>query len=332
MPAACGSSSFSRAASIRLALHAVGLAALVDLHRVRQFGCVDGDDHLAAEVERNALLPAELLHRQFALAAVGRPERAGLVVDAGVQHAGVVAGLVVGDFAFLFEEQQLVPGNRSSSRYAVASPTIPPPTMATSVVCMGRARCSVIEGEVSDRTAVQGQYTLRRPPCPCRALRETSQGWQSLGVRGYQCSMGPLGTFTRAVAMDEWRSPWRADLVDEMVKRVDRLEQSQALLQIFRDAELRPIPRRKFSELKATPITMLVGHAASEMPNEKVNLFSWSWFSRDSTGFNIGQFAEQPRVEQGTATNRDRGTPGDAPHVKCVFHRTDIAVADDRYF
>ena len=58
---------------------------------------VDGDDHLAADFVGDPSSCAELLHRLLAGPAVERLERAGLVVDAGVQDAGVVAGLVGGD-------------------------------------------------------------------------------------------------------------------------------------------------------------------------------------------------------------------------------------------
>ena len=46
---------------------------------------------------------AELLHQLLALAAVDRLERAGLVIDARVQHARVVAGLVEGQLGLLLQ-------------------------------------------------------------------------------------------------------------------------------------------------------------------------------------------------------------------------------------
>ena len=93
-------------AADQLAAHAVGLAALEDVGQPREFFSLGGDDHLAAEVEGHALGLAELLHRQLALAAVLGLERAGLVVDARVEDAGVVARLVGGDVRFFFEQSQ----------------------------------------------------------------------------------------------------------------------------------------------------------------------------------------------------------------------------------
>src|SRR5262249_49704129 len=42
---------------------------------------------------------------------IGRPQRTGFVVDAGVQHAGVVPRLMMGEFPFLFED-----GDRSAGK------------------------------------------------------------------------------------------------------------------------------------------------------------------------------------------------------------------------
>ena len=120
-----------------LAADAVGLAAGEDVGQPRQLGLVGGDDHLAAEVEGNALGAAELLHGPLAFAAVVGLERAGLVVDARVEHAGVAARLVGGELRLLFEQcAALRPGNRSRKRWAVARPTMPPPMTMRSWVGM----------------------------------------------------------------------------------------------------------------------------------------------------------------------------------------------------
>ena len=57
--------------------------------QTRDFGFVDGHDHLAAEVVRHAMFIAEPLHRQLACAAIDRFQRAWLVIDPGMEHTRV---------------------------------------------------------------------------------------------------------------------------------------------------------------------------------------------------------------------------------------------------
>src|SRR5581483_95628 len=84
----------------------VGLPALVDRLQPRQLRLVGGHDHLAAALPRDAVGVAELLHLARALHARARLERAGLVVDAGVDDAAVVPGLVGRETLFLLQHEQ----------------------------------------------------------------------------------------------------------------------------------------------------------------------------------------------------------------------------------
>ena len=69
----------------------------------RQLRLVARDDQLAALLERDAVLLAVGVQVARALHAQPRLERAGRVVDAGVDHAAVAAGLVLGDLALALE-------------------------------------------------------------------------------------------------------------------------------------------------------------------------------------------------------------------------------------
>ena len=92
------------------AVHAVGLAPLVNPLEGRQLAVVDGDDHLAADLVGDPLGRAKLLHRLLAGPAVDRLERARLVIDARVQHARVVAGLMMGQLGFFLEHHDAPAG------------------------------------------------------------------------------------------------------------------------------------------------------------------------------------------------------------------------------
>ena len=93
-----------------LARDAVGLAALQDRVHRPQILRLAGDDDLAADLIVDAVLVAERLHHRLATAAVDGLHAAGLVVNAAVQHAAVVAGLVVGERLLLFEDDDLLVG------------------------------------------------------------------------------------------------------------------------------------------------------------------------------------------------------------------------------
>ena len=85
---------------------AVGLPALVDILQPRQLGRVGRHDDLAAALPLDAVGVAELLHPARPVHAGPRLERAGLVVDAGVDDPAVVTGLVGRDLRFLLQQDQ----------------------------------------------------------------------------------------------------------------------------------------------------------------------------------------------------------------------------------
>ena len=92
------------------AVHSVGLAPLVNPFQCGQLAVVDRDDHLAADLVRDSLGRAKLFHRLLAGPAVDRLERARLVVDARVEHARVVAGLMMGQLGFLLQHHDAPAG------------------------------------------------------------------------------------------------------------------------------------------------------------------------------------------------------------------------------
>jgi hypothetical protein len=73
---------------------AVGGAAALELVELRPLGLRDRDDQLAVAARGQAALDAVVVQLARALGAEAGLERAGRVVDAGVQDAGVVPGLV----------------------------------------------------------------------------------------------------------------------------------------------------------------------------------------------------------------------------------------------
>ena len=87
-------------------LQSVGVAAFPEIFQPRQFILGRGDDDFAALFVRDAVFAAERDHLLQAADAQLRLFRTGFVIKAGVEHAAVVAGLVRGEFGFLFEQQQ----------------------------------------------------------------------------------------------------------------------------------------------------------------------------------------------------------------------------------
>src|SRR5690606_8067185 len=87
---------------------------------------------LAAALDGHAVLVAEAIQRLTAFGTETGLERSGSVVEAGVDDAAVAAGLVaISASASSTISRQ---GRCSSRRQAVASPTMPPPTITTSYV------------------------------------------------------------------------------------------------------------------------------------------------------------------------------------------------------
>jgi hypothetical protein len=82
----------------------IRLAALVDALQGWEFLFGHSDNHLAAELKRDAFLSAESLHGDFSLSAVDGLQGPRAVVDPRVENAGVVPRLMISDVGFLFEE------------------------------------------------------------------------------------------------------------------------------------------------------------------------------------------------------------------------------------
>ena len=88
---------------------AVGFAAPLEIGQTVEFALVGGDDHFAAALRADAVLGAEGVHPLGALNGHARLGRAGAVVQAGVNHAAVVAALVLSDRGFLLERDNPQP-------------------------------------------------------------------------------------------------------------------------------------------------------------------------------------------------------------------------------
>ena len=92
-------------------------AALMKLLEPAQFGLVHRHHQFAANLVGNGVLPAKSHH----LADAGDGEhglgRAGLVVQAGVQHSAVVASLVPAHGGFLFQDRDARAG-QSAPQFA----------------------------------------------------------------------------------------------------------------------------------------------------------------------------------------------------------------------
>ena len=87
----------------------VRMPTALELVEPRQLVVARGDDDLAAALGRDAALVAVLVQQPRALDAQPRLERAGRVVDAGVDHAAVAPRLVHPDLAFLLENADAEP-------------------------------------------------------------------------------------------------------------------------------------------------------------------------------------------------------------------------------
>ena len=85
------------------ALEPVGGAALVEGAQARHFGVVHRHHELAADFVRDRVLPAELHHLANAGDGQARLHRSRFVVQAAVQHAAVVAGLVAAHACLFFQ-------------------------------------------------------------------------------------------------------------------------------------------------------------------------------------------------------------------------------------
>jgi hypothetical protein len=87
------------------ALHPVGGAAALELVELRPLGLRHRDDQLAVAAGGQAARLAVVVELARALGAQAGLERAGRVIDAGVQDAGVVPGLMEADIGLALEHR-----------------------------------------------------------------------------------------------------------------------------------------------------------------------------------------------------------------------------------
>jgi hypothetical protein len=92
---------------------AVGSSSALELVQPLQLGAVGGDDDLAAALAGQALALAVLVHLVGPLHAQPSLQRAGDVVDAGVDHARVVPRLVDGELRLALEHADARAGTAS---------------------------------------------------------------------------------------------------------------------------------------------------------------------------------------------------------------------------
>jgi hypothetical protein len=85
--------------------HAVGAPSTLELVERAELARPGRDDDLAAALVGDPALLAQVLHEPRALDAQARLERPGGVVDARVQDAAVVAGLVAADLGLALEHR-----------------------------------------------------------------------------------------------------------------------------------------------------------------------------------------------------------------------------------
>ena len=79
--------------------------APVQFFETRKFVRVSRNNYFPADFMGDFVFPTELDHGRRSTHAQTRLHRAGLVVDAGVNDAAVVAALMPGNAVFFFEEQ-----------------------------------------------------------------------------------------------------------------------------------------------------------------------------------------------------------------------------------
>ena len=111
--------------------------AALELLQAAELGGVGGDDQLAAALVGDVALLAVLVQLARALHAQARLQRAGRVVDAGVDHPGVVAGLVLADLLLALEHahRRVRLPSRQLARHRQADD---PPSDDRKVAALGR--------------------------------------------------------------------------------------------------------------------------------------------------------------------------------------------------
>src|SRR5919201_1440505 len=107
------------------AFDAVGQAALMERFEPRQLLVANGDDHLPAPLRGNPFFGAVPVHRRRPRDRQPRLQRAGRVVDAGMDHARVVAGLMARGTGLLLEDAQAEPRMTQKQLAGSAKPDDP---------------------------------------------------------------------------------------------------------------------------------------------------------------------------------------------------------------
>jgi hypothetical protein len=92
------------------AFDAVGLAPLEDPLQSGQLAFLEGDNDLPANVVGDAFFLAKLDQGESPLSAIDGFERAGLVIDARVDHPRIASRLVLGQTGLFFEKNDLLAG------------------------------------------------------------------------------------------------------------------------------------------------------------------------------------------------------------------------------
>jgi hypothetical protein len=90
--------------------HAVGARTPLELREPRQLVLAERDDELADAVDGDGAALAVGVHARGAVDAQPGLQRAGRVVDAGVDHAAVVAALVCGRRGLALDDEQAAAG------------------------------------------------------------------------------------------------------------------------------------------------------------------------------------------------------------------------------
>jgi len=85
---------------------AVSFSALAEVFEAGEFVRMGGDDDFATDLVGDVVFAAELYHGRGTGYAEAGFQRAGLVIDAGVDDAAVVSALVAGDAVFFFENEE----------------------------------------------------------------------------------------------------------------------------------------------------------------------------------------------------------------------------------
>src|SRR6266404_7753596 len=97
-----------------LEAHTVRAASLLQQCQARQFVNPNCHYQLSATPSRHAFFGAEAIHRLLTVAAHPRLERPGFVIEAGMDDAAVVSGLMPGESVLRLQHNRYMPPLRKS--------------------------------------------------------------------------------------------------------------------------------------------------------------------------------------------------------------------------